>query len=75
MKTREITSATGVISHLTTSIPRGIRDEVFIMKNEIEFDDKIIDALRKKLEDRHNMALDDFNQYQIIELWVNRESR
>ena len=45
------------------------------MKTEIEFDDKIIDALRKKLEDRHNMALDDFNQYQILELWVNREIR
>jgi hypothetical protein len=42
------------------------------MKNEIAFDERVINILRKKLEQRHNMTLDDFNQYQIIELWLNK---
>ena len=42
------------------------------MKKNIEFDDKIIDLLRKALEERHDLKLSDFNQYQIIELWVNK---
>jgi hypothetical protein len=42
------------------------------MKEKINFDDRIIDLLKKRLEERHDMNLSDFNQYQIIELWVNK---
>ena len=40
------------------------------MRNNIKFDEEIIERLRKTLEERHGMELSDFNQYQIIELWV-----
>ena len=45
------------------------------MKNDVEFDESVIEMLRKKLEERLGMELEDFNQYQIIELWVNKSCR
>ncbi len=45
------------------------------MLEKIKFDDNVIDILRKKMEQRHNMNLSDCNQYQIIELWVNMNNR
>ena len=49
----------------------GYKREEDAMHEKIEFDEKVIEILRKKMEVRHNMNLSDCNQYQIIELWVN----
>ena len=38
-------------------------------------DEKFIEILRKKLEERYNVRLSDLNQYQIIELWVNKSCK
>ena len=42
------------------------------MDRKIVIEEKIIDLIRKKLEEHHDMKLSDYNQYQIIELWVNK---
>ena len=42
------------------------------MKNVRKFDESIIELIRTKLEERDDMELSDFNQYQLVELWINR---
>jgi hypothetical protein len=48
-------------------ISRGIE-----MDEEPAFNEIIIDLLRRKLEERHDMELSDCNEHQILELWVNK---
>ena len=43
------------------------------MADKIEFDERIIDLIRKKLKVQHNMNLSDFNQFQIIEFIMGGE--
>ncbi len=42
------------------------------MLNDIKFDESIIELIRIKLEELDDMELSDFNQYQLVELWINR---
>jgi hypothetical protein len=42
------------------------------MEEEAEFNGVIIELLRRKLEERHEMELSDFNEQQIVELWTNK---
>lgn len=42
------------------------------MVAKTEFDEKIINMIRKNLEEDLDMNLSDWNQYQVIELWVNK---
>ena len=42
------------------------------MLNDIEFDESIIELIRIKLEEQDDIKLSDFNQYQLVELWINR---
>ena len=49
-----------------------VKKEDLNMDRKIVFEEKIIDLIRKKLEEHHDMKLSDYNQYQIIELWVNK---
>jgi hypothetical protein len=42
------------------------------MMNDLKFDDSIIELIRTKLEELDDIELSDFNQYQLVELWINR---
>jgi len=45
------------------------------MVENVKPDEKFFEVLKKKLEERYNVRLSDLNQYQIIELWVNKSCK
>jgi hypothetical protein len=42
------------------------------MLNGKKFNKDIIELIRKNLEERHDLELSNFSQYQLVEMWIDK---